>query len=298
LREYEYLTLDVFTDQRFGGNPLAVFPQGEGLSDDEMQSIAREFNYSETTFVLPPSDPANTAKVRIFTPVYELPFAGHPNVGTGFAIAMHSGADSLRFEEIAGLVTVQIDRGQDGTLQGATIAAPRSLQEGVAVTSRLVVDCVGLTEEDLATDTHEPLVAGVGTDFVFAELKTTTALETASPNPAMFRRAADELPELEGRFALFLYVREAPERVRARMFAPLGGVLEDPATGSGAAALAALLVSFAPGDDVTLAFEIDQGIEMGRPSRLIATASKTGEGPVEATVGGACVPVMRGTLAL
>jgi trans-2,3-dihydro-3-hydroxyanthranilate isomerase len=298
MREYEYLTLDVFTEQRFGGNPLAVFPHAEDLSDDDMQAIAREFNYAETTFVLPPADPANTARVRIFTPLAELPFAGHPNVGTGFALAPTSGADALRFEEIAGIVTVQIDRAEDGSVRGATIAAPRSFEEGIAIASSHVVACAGLTEKDLQTDLHDPLVAGVGTDFIFAELKTTTALSAATPDIAAFRRLADAVRALEGRPKLYLYVRETPERVRARMFAPLLGMPEDPATGSAAAALAALLVSFAPGDDVSLAFEIVQGVEMGRPSRILASAAKTGEGPVEATVGGSCVPVMRGTITL
>jgi trans-2,3-dihydro-3-hydroxyanthranilate isomerase len=298
MREYEYLTLDVFTEQRFGGNPLAVFPHAEGLSDDDMQAIAREFNYAETTFVLPPTDPANTARVRIFNPVAEMPFAGHPNVGTGFALARRGGGDSLRFEEPAGIVTVQIDRGPDGAVRGATISAPRSLQQGIAVPSEHVAACAGLSQDDLETTLHEPLVAGVGTDFIFAELNTVTALQAATPDVAAFRDLADDMPELAPHPKLYLYVRTAPEQVQARMFAPLVGVPEDPATGSAAAALAALLVSFAPGDDVALAFEIAQGTEMGRPSRLLATAVKTGEGPVEATVGGACVPVMHGTITL
>jgi len=298
MREYEYLTLDVFTEQRFGGNPLAVFPHAEGLSDDDMQAIAREFNYAETTFVLPPADPANTARVRIFTPVTEMPFAGHPNVGTAFALARRGGEDTMRFEELAGIVTVQIDRDDEGTVRGATIAAPHSLQEGIAVPSEYVAACAGLTEDDLETSLHEPLLAGVGTDFIFAELRTETALQAASPDIAAFRRLADALPDLGPQPKLYIYYRDSPDLVRARMFAPLLGVPEDPATGSAAAALAALLVSFAPGDDVALAYEIVQGTEMGRPSRLLATAAKTGEGPVEATVGGACVPVMHGTIAL
>src|SRR5271165_2839907 len=275
MREYEYLTLDVFTEQRFGGNPLAVFPHAEGLSDDDMQAIAREFNYAETTFVLPPADPANTARVRIFTPVTEMPFAGHPNVGTAFALARRGGEDTMRFEELAGIVTVQIDRDDEGTVRGATIAAPHSLQEGIAVPSEYVAACAGLTEDDLETSLH-----------------------AASPDIAAFRRLADALPDLGPQPKLYIYYRDSPDLVRARMFAPLLGVPEDPATGSAAAALAALLVSFAPGDDVALAYEIVQGTEMGRPSRLLATAAKTGEGPVEATVGGACVPVMHGTIAL
>src|SRR5262244_2061863 len=121
MKAYAFVTVDVFTDRRFGGNPLAVFPDARGLSDDDMQSLAAEFNLSETTFVLPPADPANSARVRIFNRTSEMPFAGHPNVGTGYVLAGLGRARDglLRFEEIAGLVEVRADAGQ------VTIAAPQ-----------------------------------------------------------------------------------------------------------------------------------------------------------------------------
>ena len=124
--EYEFITVDVFTTERFGGNPLAVFPRAEGLGSAQMQRIANEFNLSETTFVLPPDDPAHTAKVRIFTPRSELPFAGHPNIGTGFVLAAggdvygRTPGERMLFEELSGLVAVDVER-QHGTVFGGIL---------------------------------------------------------------------------------------------------------------------------------------------------------------------------------
>ena len=298
MASYEYVTVDVFTDRRFGGNPLAVVPEAVGLSDAQMQALAREFNYSETTFVLPPADPRHTACVRIFTPATEMPFAGHPNVGTGYVLACRAEAtpEHFTFEEGAGLVRVHIQRDADGHPEGARISAPQALSIGDAVQSATVAACASLAVGDIVTTSHEPLVASVGTAFVIAEVASVAALTRAAPDLAAFRRAAEAFPSLSGRFNLHLYARVGGEatRLRTRMFAPLAGVVEDPATGSANATLAALLTSLAPGDNVTLAYDIAQGQEIGRPSRLLATARKTPDGPVLATVAGSCVDVMRG----
>lgn len=303
---YEFVTVDVFTDRRFGGNPLAVFPDARGLSDADMQAIATEFNLSETSFVLPPEDPRHTARVRIFTSVHEMPFAGHPNVGTGFVLArqMQQAGRELpahfTFEEAAGLVRVHLQRDAAGTINGAQIAAPRTLSIDIGVPTDVVAACAGLQPDDIETRAHDPLVASVGMPFVIAEVTDQDALFRANPDTAAFRRALADRPELDGKLSLHLYTRLEGDaiRLRTRMFAPLGGTPEDPATGSANAALAALLTSLAPGDNVDLAYDIEQGIEMGRPSRLLATARKTGEGPVSATVAGQCVPMMRGMLEL
>src|SRR5271165_5442108 len=140
---YEYVTVNVFTGERFGGNPLAVLQDAKGLTDAQMQAIARDFNLSETTFVLPPDNPQNHARVRIFTPMSELPFAGHPNVGTGFVLAraMDNPPEHLVFEEIAGLVRVHILRDQAHRITGARISAPRSLSIGDAVPTETVAIC-------------------------------------------------------------------------------------------------------------------------------------------------------------
>jgi trans-2,3-dihydro-3-hydroxyanthranilate isomerase len=299
---YEFVTVDVFTEQRFGGNPLAVFPDARGLSDAQMQALAGEFNLSETTFVLPPDNPQHHARVRIFTPRTELPFAGHPNVGTGYVLARRdpNPPEHLVFEELAGLVRVHIQRDAAQQITGAQISAPRSLSIDIALPVDVIAACAGLSEDDVLTTSHTPLVASVGTPFVIAELASLEALSQASPDLAAIRAAADRFSEISTRFALHLYVRLDGDatRLRARMFGPLAGVLEDPATGSANAALAALLTSLAPGENVDLTFDITQGVEMGRPSRIVATARKTAEGPVTATVAGSCVPVLRGTVEL
>jgi trans-2,3-dihydro-3-hydroxyanthranilate isomerase len=298
---YQYETVNVFTGERFGGNPLAVLPDARGLTDAQMQAIARDFNLSETTFVLPPDNPQHHARVRIFTPAHEMPFAGHPNVGTGFVLAraMDNPPEHLVFEEIAGLVRVHILRGPTRQITGARISAPRSLSVGDAVPTEIVAACASLSPDDFLTTAHDPLKASVGTEFVIAEVASLAALSRATPDLAAFRAAGGSPPGgAQLRFALLLYVRRDGDatRLRARMFAPLGGVLEDPATGSACAALGALLTAMAPGENVDLHYEIEQGVEMGRPSLLIASGRKTAEGPVEATVAGSCVPAARGTL--
>jgi trans-2,3-dihydro-3-hydroxyanthranilate isomerase len=302
MANYDYVTVNVFTKQRFGGNPLAVLPDASGLTDAQMQSIARDFNLSETTFVLPPADPRNHARVRIFTPTTEMPFAGHPNVGTGFVLATMAGdpPEHYTFEEIAGLVRVHIQRNADGVISGARIAAPRSLSIDIAVPTDLVAACAGLEEADFLTEAHTPLIASVGTPFVIAEVASVEALGRAQPDLSAFRRGAAAFPALAERFNLHLYVRVDGDatRLQTRMFAPLSGVLEDPATGSANATLAALLTSLAPGEDVDLMYDIEQGAEMGRPSEMIASARKTPEGPVSASIAGDCVPGMRGTLTI
>jgi trans-2,3-dihydro-3-hydroxyanthranilate isomerase len=295
---YEFLTVDVFTDRQFGGNPLAVFPDAGGLTDVQMQALAAEFNLSETTFVLPPANPQHSARVRIFTPRSELRFAGHPNVGTGYVLARRADnpPDHFTFEEGAGLVRVHLQRGAGRGITGARISAPQSLSIDIGVSVETVADCASLHPDDIVSTAHDPLVASVGIPFVIAEVAGERELASAQPNLAAFRAALVELPELGKHFSLHLYTRIDGDatRLRTRMFAPLDGVLEDPATGSANAALAGLLTSLAPGDNVDLAYDIVQGVEMGRPSRLLATARKTAEGPVLATIAGDCVPMMRG----
>ncbi len=297
---YDYVTVNVFTDQRFAGNPLAVMPDAGGLTDAQMQAIATEFNLSETSFVLPPDDPRHHARVRIFTRRAELPFAGHPNIGTGYVLASMAGdpPEHYTFEQLAGLVRVHVLRDSAGEISGARVAAPRSLSVDIGIPVETIAACAGLAATDIATLSHTPLVASVGTPFVIAEIANVAALSRAAPDIGAFRVAADRFPDMAGRFSLYLYawVEGDERRIRTRMFAPLDGTWEDPATGSAASALAGLLTSMAPGDNVDLQYAIEQGVEMGRPSLIIASAVKTGEGPVSASVAGTCVPMMRGTL--
>ena len=284
MADHDFVTLDVFTTTRFGGNPLAVLPDARGLSAAQMQAVAREFNYSETTFVLPPADPAHDAQVRIFTPRYELPFAGHPNVGTGYVLAAMRGKDRLVFEEAAGLVTVETDGGL------TRIAAPQPFSAGQEIDPALVAASVGLGPEEVDVSAHPPLVGSCGTPFVLARVSD-AALTRAAYDTAAFQ-AADARAGLNGRFALLVYAPNG-QQVRARMFAPLGGTTEDPATGSAAVALAGLTLSLSGEDQAE--WTVVQGVEMGRPSELHTRAWR-GNAGIMTSVAGACVSVMRGTI--
>lgn len=290
MRTYPFVTVDVFTDQRFGGNPLAVVTDARGLSDAEMQALAAEFNYSETTFVLPPDDSTHTARVRIFNRTYEMPFAGHPNVGTGYVLAGQGRGDDLLFEEIAGLVRVRVERDKSGDLTGATIAAPQPLSLGVELPVDGVAACIGLAASDVVAKAHPPIVASVGVTFVLVEVEP-AALGRAAPDRDAFRHLLDRSPELQGRLSIHLYAQDGRDRLRARMFSPLSGTIEDPATGSANAALAAFLVSL--GSEQRRTFKVSQGVEMGRPSALDLSAGRAADG-IRAKVGGNCVPVFQG----
>jgi trans-2,3-dihydro-3-hydroxyanthranilate isomerase len=290
MRTYPFVTVDVFTDRRFGGNQLAVFPDARGISDAEMQSLAAEFNLSETTFVLPPSDPANTARVRIFHRTAEMPFAGHPNVGTGFVLADRAVGGLLRFEQIAGLVEVRLDRDASGAVAGATIAAPQPLAIGVQMPLDLAAACAGIAPEGIVTTRHAPTIAADGGNPRLLLEVTPAALAAATPDLAAFRRAVAATPSLGGRLSLYLYRRDGAG-LRARMFSPLSGTWEDPATGSAATPLAGFLLHLSGAEHAAL--DIVQGVELGRPSLLRTTARRGADG-IRATVGGGCVPVLRG----
>jgi trans-2,3-dihydro-3-hydroxyanthranilate isomerase len=294
MADYDYFTVDVFTRRRFGGNPLAVFPAAQGLDDPTLQALAAELNYSETTFVLPPADPANTARVRIFNRTAEMPFAGHPNVGTGFVLARigRAPAGSLRFEEEAGLVEVRLIE-EEGIVSGAEIDAPQPLRLMGSLSEADIAECLSLSPGDVAAKDHPPVRASVGVDFVLVAVHP-EALARATPDLAAFRRVAAARPELEGRLSIFLYAADGAG-VRARMFAPLAGTWEDPATGSANATLAALRLKLSGAD--SLRYEAVQGVEMGRESRLSLRAWRSAEG-IRASVGGACVGMFRGTISL
>jgi trans-2,3-dihydro-3-hydroxyanthranilate isomerase len=281
-------TVDVFTDRKFGGNPLAVIPDAGGLATGQMQSIAAEFNLAETTFVLPARDPANTAHVRIFTPKSELPFAGHPNVGTAFMLARmgRTTGDRLVFEEAAGLVPLDLTR-ENGVVVAARLAAPQPLMLGETMAREIVAQAVGLSASDIV---GEPVIASTGNNFLFAELRSREALKAASYALDVFRK---HLP-MERTIGVHLYVI-SPE-IQTRMFAPLFGVPEDPATGSANVTLIGLLALRDPRPDLTLSRTIGQGVDMGRPSVLEAMAEKKAGKVVSTYIGGRCVPMLSGTI--
>ncbi len=290
MSKHRFETVDVFTDRRFGGNPLAVFPDARGIADLDMQRLAFEFNLSETTFVLPPADALNTARVRIFNRSHEMPFAGHPMVGTAFVLArlMKESVPSLRFEVPAGLVTIRLSR-RNGEVEGAVIDAPQPLALGIEIPAEEIARSVGLASSAIVTSGHPPILASVGNTYVIAEV-TEAGLDQALPDISAFRQILKSHTALQERFSLYLYARRE-SFISARMFAPIAGTWEDPATGSAATPLAALLLSLSDKERDT--FEIRQGVKMGRPSRLDAAAWRASDG-IRASVGGTCVPVLWG----
>jgi trans-2,3-dihydro-3-hydroxyanthranilate isomerase len=276
---------------------VAVLPDAEGLSSEQMQNITREFNFSESTFVLPPEQ-GNTRKVRIFTPATEIPFAGHPNIGTAFALATNGvfgeigNMLTVTFEEEAGLVPVTIQAQADGSLW-CELTAPRGLTLGETVRPEIVASALGLEVTDISTSTHQPQEASVGLPFLMVELQNTEALKK-------IRVKLDQLEKLQQQGIspdILLYTQGSGDAdIRARMFAPLDGVPEDPATGSANCALAAMLSHCDEAKNGDYSWRILQGVEMGRPSILDARTQKR-DGVVTGTwIGGNCVMVSTGEI--
>ena len=295
--QYKYYICDVFTKKRFGGNPLAVLPEAEGLTDKQMQQIAREFNFSESSFVFPPEN-GNTRKVRIFTPAVEVPFAGHPNIGTAFVLAssgmigdLHESTEII-FEEIAGLVPIFL-RKFDKSSIWCEFQAPEKLSIGEKVSVEDLASAISLDSGDIITETHPPQRASVGLPFVIAELKDRQALEQASVNIEGFRKLASQY---KTRFT-HIYIRSNDEfDVRTRMFGPFDGMMEDPATGSANCALGGLLTHYNDSDSGDFEWKIAQGVEMGRPSYLKARTQKKYCEVTATYIGGNCVMVSEGTI--
>jgi trans-2,3-dihydro-3-hydroxyanthranilate isomerase len=288
-----FVTLDVFTEQRLAGNPLAVVLESEGLDDAAMQAIAREFNLSETVFVLPPAEARHRARLRIFTPGRELPFAGHPTVGTAVLLALQDPArgDARAFglEEGIGIVPCVVETLADGTGGRARFRLP-TLPEflGPGPEPEILAPLLGLTPGDIGTGRHVPSRHGVGPSFTCVPVASVAALDAA--RPAQAPDPAD---------GLYLYTPD-PEGTgqswRVRMFAPNFGVPEDPATGAAASAFAGVLMQFETLGKGTHDVALRQGQAMGRPSTIALqlTIAAGALGGVE--IGGAAVIVSDGAL--
>jgi trans-2,3-dihydro-3-hydroxyanthranilate isomerase len=272
-----------------------------GLSTSQMQAIATEFNFSETTFVLPPADRAHDAEVRIFTVRSEIPFAGHPNVGTAFVLATQAAKPPARllFEEKAGLVPVEILTEQ-GRVVGAELTAPQPLKRLSQIQKAQAAACLSLSGTEVRTDRHPPQIISVGLLFLVVELASREALRRARPDAAAF---AKTFP-CDDSDAVYLYTRDLPAAekpcdLQARMFHPgASGLSEDPATGSATAAAAALLADLDPIRDGEFKLRIGQGVDMGRPSLLLTRVRKRSGAVISIHVGGSCVPMMEGTFRL
>jgi trans-2,3-dihydro-3-hydroxyanthranilate isomerase len=293
-----FVIADVFTRTPFAGNPLAVVLDAEGLSTQQMQAIAREFNYSETTFVLPPVSSTATARVRIFTPRVEVPFAGHPNIGTAVVLgrkgyaAGDRGCDQYCFEEEGGLVPVRLIR-EAGSVVAAELTAPGQLEVSTPVSAEEAAACLALDADDICSLTHPPQVASVGLPFLVVELTSREALRRARGDIGTHARV---LPAL-GTDAVYAYCLDRdPQQLQARAFAPLDGCIEDPATGSATAAAIALRARCNALSGGTSQWVVHQGVDLGRPSLILGAVTKE-EGVIrQVRIAGHAVIVMQGSL--
>jgi trans-2,3-dihydro-3-hydroxyanthranilate isomerase len=282
-------TLDVFANRRFAGNPLAVMLDADGLDTDAMQAIAREFNLSETVFVLPPADRRYRARARIFTPARELPFAGHPTVGTAVLLARLDGRDGdLVLEEGVGPVHCRVTLAAEGG--AASFDIPRLPEEsGAPPDAQALADALALAPGDIGFGAYRPACWSAGNPFVFVPVKSRGSVARA-------RADAAKLAAMKTT-GVFIFTGEAVEQgsaFHARMFAPHLGVPEDPATGSAAAAFAGLLAQSAGLGDGEHTFVIEQGYEMGRPSLITLQVAISNGRLASGRVGGDAVVVSEG----
>jgi len=294
---YQFVLCDVFTRTAFGGNQLAVFPDARGLSDRAMQAMARELNFSESTFLFPPADAAHTRRVRIFTPRSELPFAGHPTVGTAAVLAargltkLQDGKGTVVLEEGVGPISVDVEARGDAltgrfTLQrGVERPAERPSVAAAAAVLSLPVEAV-----------VDSWFASAGLRFCFIRLTNREAVDHALLNRAAW--AAHFATAYAKDLFLFTGGSAPASRIYARMFGVSVGVDEDPATGSASAALAGSLADALTDPDGTFSWQIDQGVAMGRPSLIEISADKQNGRTVRIRVGGSTVVTGEGSLSV
>lgn len=299
--ELRFITADVFTDTRFGGNQLAVLPNAPELSSELMLSIAREFNYSETVFVQPPERPFNTRKLRIFTPGGEVPFAGHPTVGSAHVLTaigevpLTGDETRITFEEGVGIVPVRIVA-RDGAPVFCQLSAAKLPEVGPPLPPNAdLAAMLGLEEDDILSDTLHPQSVSCGLPFAFIPLRDRHAVARARLNLERWERT------LKGHWADMVFIMSLDAQypssdVHARMFGPGAAVPEDPATGSACAALGGYLAMRAHERNATLRWVVEQGFEMGRPSILDVEADVADGKVTGVRVGGSSVLVMEGTL--
>ena len=296
MTQLRYAIVDVFAEAPLQGNPAAIVFDADALDGARMQAIAREFNLSETAFILKPQDPAHTAHVRLFTPGSEVPFAGHPNIGAAFALANDRPlkTDDLVFEEKAGLVPLRLDRVGD-KIVGASLTAPQSLSTREGPSAAAVAAALSLNESDVVITTHAPINASVGLEFMFVEIRDVAALGKARVNLPAF----DLIRVSHHVESIHLYARWPADdgaRIQARNLSPYDGIGEDPATGSATATLTALLAQLDHRPDCDFHLEARQGIEMGRPSLLHGYAEMRRGKVAPPRISGRCVSVMQGIL--
>ena len=290
-----FATCDVFTEQPYTGNPLAIVEAAGDLTPAQMQTIAREFNLSETIFVQPPEDPAHTAKVRIFFPTAEIPFAGHPTIGCAIHLARARNAgddwdDEITLEEQAGLVPVTVWC-RAGVITAEFTAPQIPVPMGGDTSPKLIGAALGLSAGQIGYGDHLPRVWKAGPDFLFVPLAGPHALAAAKPTQPHWAELARNTNE-----SVFLYTPAGDHGFRTRMFAPDHGVPEDPATGSASAIFAAQLLAGGDLEEGENSFTLTQGVEMGRPSQIGLTVVAAEGRLVEIRIAGRAVPIMSGRI--
>jgi trans-2,3-dihydro-3-hydroxyanthranilate isomerase len=290
----KFHTLDVFTTCKFSGNPLAVVLDADHLSTEQMQTITKEFNLSETTFVMKPDNPANTAKMRIFFPGGEMPFAGHPTLGTAILLAELRNLTDVRFELKAGLTPVIISPGGAGIFTAPLVPFHVDVKlPAIEETAR----ALNLEPEDIGFDGHQLALLEGGPRFFYVPVKTRPALEKSQVREPYWSALLKPLGSSAD--AAYLYTRggDGPDtNFRARMYSPTGGIPEDPATGSATALLAAQLLTAEKLKDGTHIWNLEQGYEMGRPSDLRLEADVKSAKLTAVRVGGSAVHMMSGEI--
>ncbi|KFB09753.1 PhzF family phenazine biosynthesis protein [Nitratireductor basaltis] len=303
MKNRSYAIYDVFTDKPLSGNPLAIVYDSEGLSDDDMQRIAGEFNLSETVFVLPAENPIHSARVRIFTPWHELPFAGHPTVGTAISLAMRSDALNaagqsaiIVLEEKVGPVRCAVNLSDGGCF--AEFDLPRLPRKfDAAPSAEAVAAALALPHNEIGFENHKISVWSAGVPYVLVPVANLGAAARVNMNAQLWRELA---PSQDGILAeAYVYCRETvghENAFHARMLAPLSGITEDPATGSAAAAFAGAVHAFDAPVDGSHQFRIEQGLEMGRPSLIRLEMDVAGGAIDAARIGGSAVEIASGTL--
>ena len=296
-----YAILDVFADTPLEGNPLAVVSDCDGLDQQRMQRIACEFNLSETVFVLPAENSVHSARIRIFTPAHEMPFAGHPTVGTAVLIGLLRGRDAPGQPEMVVVLEEEV-----GTVRCGVFLRSENVAHAIFDLPRLpepmrreldrdaVAGALGLASSEIGFENHLPVVYSAGFPYRIVPVRDLDTLAKAAPNPSLWPAAFGELPN-----STYVYCRQSAHHqrdFRARMFAPMAGIVEDPATGSAVAALAGVIHKFDGLRPGSHRFVIEQGIEMGRPSLIVLEIDVTGGRIEAARVGGDAVLIAEGSI--
>ena len=308
-KKFQFKTVDVFTNRAFLGNPLAVFMNCESLAKEQMQSIASEIGYSETAFIFSPQNPYNSAMVRIFTPVSELPFAGHPNIGVAFLLSRYHQyvpgnlrEGKLTLEQQAGNVEASATIDEMGQVVGSEIIAPENYSLSDLLPMERVSRAIGVSMSKISKGKFEPKIASVGLPFGIVKLDSVNSLSACKASIAEFQNLDKDFKYPGDGFSILAYadstvkVKGFDISLRARVFCPLMGIEEDPATGSACAALAGFLLSIAESTRNKISVAITQGVEIGRRSQIYATAMKDSNQKITVKIGGSCVEVIDGVL--